>query len=92
MSWLTDDDHIWHGTGLDAAFAATDKGVYDPSLPIRFQTDRLGSEQTMAAIRNSGRRRRPFGSKRLSSKHEQKLAILDRLEFLLTAPPATASA
>lgn len=89
MSWLTADNHIWQGSGLGPAFAATDKGPYDPTLPIRFQTDRLGAEQTLAAIRNSGRRRKPFGTKRPSGKYDRKLAILDRLDQLLAKQPAT---
>jgi hypothetical protein len=80
LSWLTGDDHVWQGSGLGAAFRAIDKGRYDPSLPIRYQTDRHGGASTIAAIHNSGRRRRPFtaGRHRVS----RKAAIFSHLEAL----------
>jgi hypothetical protein len=83
LSWLTADNHIWQCLGFGATFTATDKGVYDPTLPIRYQTDRLGASSTLAAIQNSGRRRKPFVAGRTIAKTAlRKQAILERLEFV----------
>jgi hypothetical protein len=94
LSWLTADNHIWQGVGVGvgAALTATDKGPYDPTLPIRYQTDRLGASHTMAAIRNSGRRRKPFIAGRPLKRADRKHAIMARLDDLLaTSQDASAA-
>lgn len=85
LSWLTADNHIWQGAGLGGRFRAVDKGPYDPALPIRYQTDRHGLASTLSAIRNSGRRRRPFSARRHRASGTGKDSILAHLEALVGA-------